>query len=180
MKAAHPGSRRQRGTRLINSHSRNKSIASIATVLAATVLSLAACGSNNHGGNAAQPTAPSSSASSSTAGSTKPAEDQYNQLALQILDAVVRGDDATATAHFDTDLKEKLPPDKVAASWAAYQQTFGNYQSHGGPQQVPLGDLTVVNVPLQMSQQPGEFRVTFHNDQTVAGLFFLRTGVPVS
>jgi hypothetical protein len=180
MKAAHPGSRRQRGTRLINSRSRNKSIASIATVLAATVLSLTACESDNHGGNAAQPTAPSSSASSSAAGSTNPAADQYNQLALQILDAVVRGDDAAATAHFDTDLKEKLPPDKVAASWAAYQQTFGNYQSHGGPQQVPLGDLTVVNVPLQMSQQPGEFRVTFHNDQTVAGLFFLRTGVPVS
>jgi hypothetical protein len=172
---------------LIGTRSRNKSIAptrgaviaGVATVLAATALSLTACGSDNRGGNAAQPTVPSSSASSSTAGSTNPVPDQYNQLALQILDAVVRGDNAGATAHFDTDLKEKLPPDKLAASWANYQKTFGDYQSHGDPQQVPRGDLTVVNVPLQMSQQPGEFRVTFHNNQTVAGLFFLRTGVPI-
>jgi hypothetical protein len=75
-------------------------------VLAATALSLTACGSDKHGGNASQPTVPSSSASSSTAGSTNPASDQYNQLALQILDAVVRGDNAGATAHFDADLKE--------------------------------------------------------------------------
>lgn len=174
----------------MSSCSRNKPIASIAatrvaviaavaTVLAAPVLSLTACESDKHGGNAAQPTAASSSAASSTAGSTNPAADQYNQLALQILEAVVRGDDAAVTAHFDTDLKEKLPPDKVAASWVTYQQTLGNYQSHGGPQQIPRGDLTVVNVPLQMSQQPGEFRVTFHTNQTVAGLFFLRTGIPV-
>jgi hypothetical protein len=171
---------------LIGTRSRNKSLAptrgaviAVAAAFVATALWLTACGSDKHGGNASQPTVPSSSASSSTAGSTNPAPDQYNQLALQILDAVVRGDNAGATAHFDADLKEKLPPDKLAASWTNYQQTFGDYQSHGSPQQVPRGDLTVVNVPLQMSQQPGEFRVTFHNNQTVAGLFFLRTGVPV-
>ena len=43
------------------------------------------------------------------------------------------------------------------------------------------GDLTVVNVPLAMATMPGEFRVAFHNDDaTVSGLYFLKTGVPIS
>ena len=45
---------------------------------------------------------------------------------------------------------------------------------------VALGELTVVNIPLQMQTQPGEFRVTFHPDKTVAGLYFLKAGTPVS
>jgi hypothetical protein len=96
-----------------------------------------------------------------------------------MLDAIIRGDFATATAHFDSLMQQKLTPDELASSWATYQEAFGNYQSHGNPQDVPRGDLTVVNIPLQMARIPGEFRVTFHKDGTVAGLYFLKTGVPV-
>jgi Protein of unknown function (DUF3887) len=77
-------------------------------------------------------------------------------------------------------MKQKLTPEDLSSSWTTYQEAFGKYQSHGAPQDVPLGELTVVNTPLQMERQPGEFRVTFHPDQTVAGLFFLKAGTPVS
>lgn len=41
-----------------------------------------------------------------------------------------------------------------------------------------MKNVTVVNVPLQMQQQPGQFRVSFRDkDGKVAGLFFLKTGV---
>ena len=59
------------------------------------------------------------------------------------------------------------------------QQQFGPYQSHGDPQDVQRGDITVVNVPLQMEREPGQFRLSVHPDGTIAGLFFLKEGVPV-
>jgi hypothetical protein len=108
------------------------------------------------------------------------APSQDDPLALQILDAITRGDFPTATAGFDSQMKQKLTPQDLSSSWTTYQQAFGTYQSHGDPQDVAMGELTVVNIPLQMQTQPGEFRVTFHPDQTVAGLFFLKAGTPVS
>jgi hypothetical protein len=133
---------------------------------------LTAC-HGSHGNTAA-------SSTSATAASPTAAPSQDDQLALQVLDAVVRGDFDAATARFDPYMKGKLPPPDLSAAWTTYQEAFGKYQSHGGPQDVPLGDLTVVNIPLQMERQPGEFRVTFHPDQTVAGLWFLKPGTPVS
>jgi hypothetical protein len=50
---------------------------------------------------------------------------------------------------------------------------------HGDPEQLKRGDLAVVNIALHMEKQLGEFRVTFHPDGTVTGLYFLRAGVPV-
>lgn len=112
--------------------------------------------------------------------SANAAPDQNNRVALEIFDAIVRGDNSAATAHFDSQMQEKLSPQALGSAWKDYQQLLGAYQSHGDPEQVPRGDLTVVNVPLQMQQEPGQFRVTFHNnDGTVAGLFFLKAGVPV-
>ena len=72
-----------------------------------------------------------------------------------------------------------MSTDKLKESWDAYQDTFGEYRSHGQPQQVSRGDLTVVSIPLEMSKMPGEFRVTFHPDETIAGLWILKPGVPI-
>jgi hypothetical protein len=151
--------------------------AAVATTLVATVLALAACQGSQSGKPAASSSASSPAVASSSAAA---APSQDDQLALQILDAIVRGDFQTATAGFDDQMKQKLTPQDLSSSWATYQEAFGKYQSHGSPQDVALGALTVVNIPLQMQTQPGEFRVTFHPDQTVAGLFFLKAGTPVS
>jgi Protein of unknown function (DUF3887) len=132
-------------------------------------------------------TSPASSATSTLAApspagpapsSAAPGRD--DQLALQILDAVVREDFVAATTAFDATMKQQLSPSGLGSAWTTYQLEFGKYQSHGNPQDVLLGELTVVNVPLQMQNMLGEFRVTFHPDATVAGLYFLKTGVPVS
>ncbi|ORA35485.1 hypothetical protein BST20_18030 [Mycobacterium branderi] len=102
-----------------------------------------------------------------------------DELALATLDNIVQGDDTAATAHFDPRMQAALPAQALGQAWTNYQQTLGPYQSHGDPEDLQRGDLTVVNVPLQMAHAPGQFRLTVHPDGTIAGLFFLRQGVPV-
>jgi Protein of unknown function (DUF3887) len=144
--------------------------------VAAALFALTACDSGSRGGNTAASTTTSSVARPASA---SPTPNQDDKLALQMLDAIVRGDFATATAQFDSLMREKLTAEQLRSDWGTYQEALGNYQSHGDPQDVLRGDLTVVNIPLQMAREPGQFRVTFHKDATVAGLFFLKTGVPV-
>ncbi|GAC1399543.1 MAG: hypothetical protein NVSMB60_11900 [Mycobacterium sp.] len=102
-----------------------------------------------------------------------------DQVASQILDNIVQGDDAAASAQFDQTMQAMLPVKALGQAWTTYQQALGAYQSHGAPQDVQRGDLTVVNVPLQMEHQPGQFRLTVHPDGTIAGLYFLKEGIPV-
>ncbi|ETW22414.1 DUF3887 domain-containing protein [Mycobacterium gastri] len=180
----------------MDTHRNHKSLGTVAlrpvvvrcAALAAAIAVLAACSSNSQSGKASTttPSAATSTASTGSAASTSPTAKattvqpgQYDQLALPILDAIIRGDFTAATANFDNQMRQTVPPDKLQSAWADYQATFGKYQSHGDPKQVPLGDLTVVNIPLTMEQMPGEFRVTFHNDGTVAGLWLLKVGVPL-
>ena len=100
-------------------------------------------------------------------------------LALATLNDIVQGDDSAATAHFDQTMQQKLPVEALHQAWTAYQQQFGPYQSHGDPQDITRGDITVVNMPLQMGREAGQFRLSVHPDGTIAGIFFLKQGVPV-
>ena len=149
-------------------------IAVAGTVLAAAFLTLTACDSAGQGGTSAV-----STTTSAAAAPNSPAPGQDDNRALKMLDAIIQGDFAGARTHFDSVMQEKLSCQRLSSAWADYQQTLGSYQSHGDPQDVSRGDFTVVNISLQMSQLPGQFRVTFHDDGSVAGLFFLRAGVPV-
>ncbi|WP_369393567.1 DUF3887 domain-containing protein [Streptomyces sp. CG1] len=108
------------------------------------------------------------------------AETQSDRFALQTLNDIVHGSFAAATAHFDATMRKQLPPDALAKVWTAYQHQFGRYQSHGNPKDNAFGKFTVVSVPLRMEHQPGEFRVSFNKDGTIAGLFLLKPGVPIS
>ncbi|WP_078328274.1 DUF3887 domain-containing protein [Mycobacteroides salmoniphilum] len=128
-------------------------------VLGALAMSTSACGGAD--------TPPAS-----TAGSP-------DKLALATLDQIVQGDNAAATAHFDQTMADTLSAPALGQAWITYQELLGTYQSHGDPQDVQRGELTVVNVPLQMEHAPGQFRLTVHPDGTVAGLYFLKEGVPV-
>lgn len=102
-----------------------------------------------------------------------------DQLALATLDHIVQGDNAAATAHFDQTMADMLSAPALGQAWITYQELLGAYQSHGDPDDVQRGELTVVNIPLQMERAPGQFRLTVHPDGSVAGLYFLKDGVPV-
>ncbi|WP_328622589.1 DUF3887 domain-containing protein [Streptomyces sp. NBC_00354] len=104
----------------------------------------------------------------------------YDRTATRTLDDIVSGNVAGATAHFDATLRKVLTPDALAGAWKTYQATFGRYRSHGDPEDVAAGEFTVVSVPLRMEREAGEFRVSFHEDGSVAGLWLLEPGVPIS
>ncbi len=99
--------------------------------------------------------------------------------ALALLGDVVQGRDGSVIARLNPQMHASLNAAGLSAAWATYRKTFGRYLGHGSPQLVELGPLTIVRVPLRMSRQPGEFRVTFSSDGQIAGLYFLRTGVPI-
>ncbi|GHB78092.1 hypothetical protein GCM10010347_55660 [Streptomyces cirratus] len=101
------------------------------------------------------------------------------QLAVDTLDEVTRGDFTAVSARFDEALRGQATPEFLANSWNDYQKTFGRFESHGDPKQVASGNGNVVDVPLHMAKRPGDFRVTFNTEGQIVGLFFLRTGVPV-
>jgi len=107
------------------------------------------------------------------------AADSPDQVAMTTIDDIAAGNYAAVTARFDPELQKRLPPKSLQQVWDGYQRTFGAYQSHGDPEDNPRGDLIVVNVPLQMDRMPGQFRVKIHPDGTIAGVYFLREGVPV-
>ncbi|MFF3859555.1 DUF3887 domain-containing protein [Streptomyces sp. NPDC002209] len=145
-------------------------------------LSLAACALLPAGGLASaamQAHAATTTVAGLVAAVSPAARTSYDQTATQTLDAIVSGNFAGATAHFDPTLREALPPDALAGAWKTYQDTFGRYRSHGDPKDVAAGEFTVVSVPLTMEREAGEFRLSFHEDGSVAGLWLLKTGVPV-
>jgi hypothetical protein len=154
----------------------------LAVLVMGALTLMSACGSNTSKREAVtSATATPTSTATPTATATHAANgarSRCDQIALQTLDAIARADFSAATSHFDDAMKKKLPSDGLASSWTAYRKEFGRYQSHGDPQDLTQGDLTVVNVPLTMERQPGEFRVTCNKDATIAGLFLLEAGAP--
>ncbi|MFB6614617.1 DUF3887 domain-containing protein [Streptomyces sp. NPDC056367] len=103
---------------------------------------------------------------------------RYDTIATETLGSVVDGDFTAATARFDPTVRKLLPAEALALAWQAYEKEMGRYRSHGAPEDTELGEFTVVDVPLRMERGTGEFRVTFHEDASIAGLFFLKAGVP--
>jgi hypothetical protein len=96
-----------------------------------------------------------------------------------VLNDIVRGNDSSVVARFNPQMRATLSTAGLKAGWAAYQLEFGGYVSHGPPEVVSLGANDVVRIPLRMARRQGEFRVTFEANGEIAGLYFLRTGVPV-
>src|ERR1700753_3017444 len=77
-----------------------------------------------------------------------------DEVAQATLDHIVDGDFVAAVGPFDPALQKRFPANALGEAWGAYQQLLGQYQSHGDPEDVPRAPLTVVNIPVQMAQQP--------------------------
>jgi hypothetical protein len=120
-----------------------------------------------------------STASPPPTATSTPAAVTPDQPALATLNDIVAGDPAAATVNFDQTMRRLLSHDALQRTWTAYQEQLGPYQSQGDPQDVTRGKITVVNVPLQMQNAPGQFRLSVRSDGQIAGLYFLKEGVPV-
>ena len=114
----------------------------------------------------------------SACGGAAPPPNHADQVALTALNNLTT-DPAAATAAFTPAMVQIAPAATLDQDWKRYQQLLGNYQSHGQPQDLPQGAMTVVNLPLSMSHAPGQLRITVDHDGHIAGLFFLNADTPL-
>ena len=83
-------------------------------------------------------------------------------------------------AASDQRLKQQITPVRLAAGWAAYPRGFSRQLGRGTPRTVVAGSLDVMRVSLRVASMTDEFRVSVeHRTGKVAGIFFLRPGVPL-
>ncbi len=94
----------------------------------------------------------------------------------QVVADLVAGRYAAVTAQFDPLLATQIPTPALASAWTSYQQLLGAYQRHDPPRSVQAGGLDVERIDVTMARGPGEVRVTFHPDGTIAGLYLLQAG----
>jgi hypothetical protein len=77
------------------------------------------------------------------------------------------------TDGFDQQMSERLSRDGLAAAWAQIISTVGAFQARGQTEATRAADITITTTPLQF--EAGEFvaRISFRDDQSIAGLYIL-------
>ncbi|MFJ5553193.1 DUF3887 domain-containing protein [Streptomyces sp. NPDC093225] len=108
------------------------------------------------------------------------ADTRFDRIAVQSLDDIVAGDFVAASARFSPTMRRALSPEALSRAWQTCQDVFGDYRSHGDPRDVTVGALTAVDIPMEMSQSPAALRFVFQQDGSIAGLWCLAPGTPVT
>lgn len=103
---------------------------------------------------------------------TKPLP-EADALARTVIDDLVHGRWADVSARFDATMRAGLTDEGLAEAWALIIGMAGAYERHGDTEAVRTADFTTTNTPLTF--EAGEFvaRITFRDDQTIAGLYIL-------
>jgi hypothetical protein len=156
----------------------------LVALLAASVLS--ACGaagtpsSDSYTTTTSTTTTSTTTTSTAKSGHSSAASSPFTADALSVVAELAFGNFAPIEAAFDPTVKGQLSQSDLAAKWTAFEATFGDYLSHGVP--IPVkraGDLWVERVPVTMAHNKGEVRVTYDHNGAIAGLYFLKVGVPI-
>jgi hypothetical protein len=96
-----------------------------------------------------------------------------DRLALEVLEAWQAGRDEELTAQFDETMRAQLPPERLAQTWPQLTGLVGAYESCGDPIVRPLGEHTLVDIPMEFEGGPMKGRVVFDRSGRIAGLFVL-------
>jgi hypothetical protein len=95
------------------------------------------------------------------------------ELARTVITDLAHSRWADISARFDDTMGDRLTDEGLAEAWAHIVGLAGSYESHGDTEVVRAGDFTTTNTLLNF--EAGEFvaRITFRDDQTIAGLYIL-------
>lgn len=96
-----------------------------------------------------------------------------DELARAVVDDLAHARWADVSARFDATMRDRLTVEGLAEAWAHIVGLAGAYEGHGDTDAVRAGDFTTTNTPLNF--EAGDFvaRITFRDDQTIAGLYIL-------
>lgn len=99
---------------------------------------------------------------------------EADELSRVVIDDYVHARWPAITARFDAVMREKLTEDALAAGWAQVEKMVGAYEGHGDPAaKRPTDEFTYTDTTLNFEKGELIARVTFRDDQTIAGLFLL-------
>jgi hypothetical protein len=96
-----------------------------------------------------------------------------DELARTVIDDLANARWADVSARFDATMRDGLTDEGLAEGWAHIVGLAGTYEGHGDTDVVRTSDFTTTNTPLNF--EAGDFvaRITFRDDRTIAGLYFL-------
>jgi hypothetical protein len=96
-------------------------------------------------------------------------------LAETVLDALASGAWGDVTSHFDEQMRNGLTSDGLAAAWAQIVGMAGAYEHRGKTEAARAADITITNTPLAFEAGDFTARISFRDDQTIAGLYIVPT-----
>lgn len=94
-------------------------------------------------------------------------------LAVKVITDLAAGRWDDVTAQFDSKMRDGLSADALSAAWAQIVAQAGSYEAHGETDTSRAADVTITNTPLVFEAGDYTARVTFRDDQTIAGLYIL-------
>lgn len=102
---------------------------------------------------------------------------EADALSRTVIDDLAHARWSDVTARFDATMRDRLTEEGLAEAWAHIVGLAGAYEGHGDTDSVRAGDFTTTNTPLNF--EAGDFvaRITFRDDQTLAGLYILNPDV---
>lgn len=95
------------------------------------------------------------------------------ELAATVIDDLSTGNWARVTERFDPTMRDGLSDASLAAAWAQIVGLSGAFEKHGEPEAVRASDVTITNTPLAFEAGDYIARISFRDDNSVAGLFIL-------
>ena len=93
--------------------------------------------------------------------------------AVALMDYLAAHRWAQACSDFDATMAMRLDAAGVAEAWTQVTNRLGRYEEMGVPRVGPIGDYTVVDVPLTFETGRMIGRVSYDSGGKVAGLFIL-------
>jgi hypothetical protein len=98
---------------------------------------------------------------------------EADDLASSVIDDLAHARWADVSARFDATMRERLTEEGLAEAWAYIVGLAGAYERHGATDALRAAGFTTTNTPLTF--EAGDFiaRITFRDDQTIAGLYIL-------
>ncbi len=94
-------------------------------------------------------------------------------LAAAVISDLVAGRWSQISERFDSTMRDGLSDEALAAAWAQIVGMAGAFEGHGETEAVRAGDVTITNTPLSLEAADYTARITFRDDESIAGFYIL-------
>jgi hypothetical protein len=97
----------------------------------------------------------------------------------QVVRDIVAGKFSELSERFDEGLKAALSADQLEKGWKDFVELKGAFRSQGEAA-VSREGATVVDIELEMANEPGLLRVAFGEGGKISGIYVLDEDIPIS